>query len=193
MSNDPTGKQSSSPVTPNTSGVHEHHAKVPLLASAAMILLALIGVAITMANFGIVRMYWVVLVPVYGMLSIFAAYRDKRFSRVMVVRQVFHWTGIGVAIYLDLTFLHGAGEQTSMATGLSSLLLLALGCYLAGINMEWPFIVVGVFLTLIFVFLVVAQEYMLLLLAVGAVLLATMLAIHKLMKPHSMSTAQTSN
>ena len=149
-----------------------------------MILLALAGVALTVANFKNAKAFWIALMPVYGLLCIYTAYyHEGRPNPMMVVRQGLHWAGIGVAIYLDLAFLHGSGEQTSIATGLSSLLLLALGCYLAGVYVEWPFALVGAFLTFSLIVLIAAQEYMVLLVGFGIALLAAMLAIHKWLKP----------
>jgi len=184
MRSDPIPLQASPQKTRPAGSVHRHLRKVPLVASALMILLAIAGVAITVANFRNAKAFWIGLMPVYALLCIFTVYYyDGRTNRMMVVRQGLHRLGIGFAIYLDLAFLHGSGEQTSIATGLSSLLLLALGCYLAGVYVEWPFAVVGVFLSFTLVVLIAAQEYMLLLVGVGIVLLAAMLATHKWLKP----------
>lgn len=185
MRNDPIKPQSSAVRSSRTGSASRHSHKTPLVISAFMILLALVGVAITAANFKNAKAFWVGLMPVYGVLCIFTAYHyGGRTNSSLVVRQVFHWLGIGAAIYLDLAFLHASGEQTSIAAGLSSLLLLALGCYLAGIYVEWPFAVVGIFLAVTMIVLIAAQEYLILLLGIGAGLLAVMFAVHRWSKPN---------
>jgi hypothetical protein len=125
-----------------------------------MALLALVGTAVTLADATWARTYWLVLVPVYGALCVFAAwYRTGQFGGT-VMRQLLHWLSVAGAIALDFAFLHGTGEQTATATGLSSLLILALGCVLAGIHLEWLFALVGLLLALILTVVSLAQQYL---------------------------------
>lgn len=128
--------------------------------AGVMALLALLGTGVTLASASWARTYWLLLVPVYGVLCVFAAwYRSGQFGGT-VMRQVLHWLSVGVAIVLDFAFLQGTGERTAAATGLSSLLILALGCVLAGIHLEWLFVLVGVLLALILVVVSLAQQYL---------------------------------
>jgi len=183
MNTDPIAMQASSPDNTKLHPLHRHFRKVPLIASAVMIFLAIVGVGFTIGNFAIAKSFWIALMPIYGVLCIVTVYyHHEGVNPWMIVRQVLHWLGIGAAIYLDLVFLRGAGEQTSIAAGLSSLLLLALGCYLAGVYVEWLFALVGVFLTFTLIVLIAAQEYMFLLVGIGIGLLAGMLVIHRLLK-----------
>ena len=102
-----------------------------------MVLLAMVGAAVTLADATWSRTYWLTLVPIFGLMCIIAAWNDTRALDRMVVRQILHWLSVGLAIMLDFNFLRGRGEQTAAATGLSSLLILALvtpggGCPVCG-------------------------------------------------------------
>jgi hypothetical protein len=123
-----------------------------------MALMALIGTGITIADATWARRYWLALVPIYGALCILAAWRTTGQFTGSVLRQVLHWLSVAVAIALDYTLLR-RGEQAAVGTGLSSLLILALGCLLAGIHLDWLFALVGLLLLAIFAVVSLANEY----------------------------------
>jgi len=128
------------------------------IVAGIMALLALVGTAVTLADARWARTYWLVLVPIYGALCVFAAWqRTGQFSGT-AARQILHWLSVGVAMAIDFAFLQG--QQTVAVTGLSSLLILALGCVLAGIHLEWLFTLVGVLLAAILVIVTLAQQYL---------------------------------
>jgi hypothetical protein len=141
----------------------------------AMILLAMVGAAVTLADAAWARTYWLTLVPIFGVMCTVAAWDDARALDRMVMRQILHWLSVGLAIILDFNFLQGRGEQTAAATGLSSLLILALGCLLAGIHLDWLFAVVGLLLLLMVVIVSVAQEYLALVFLAGVLIIALLL------------------
>jgi hypothetical protein len=130
------------------------------IAAGVMALLALVGTAVTLANASWARTYWLILVPIYGALCVYEAWRRTGEFGSMVIRQALHWLSVAAAMILDFVYLHGAGEQTAAATGLSSLLILALGCVLAGIHLEWLFALVGLLLALILILVSLAQQYL---------------------------------
>jgi hypothetical protein len=139
--------------------------------AGAMALLALIGTAIALADVTWARSYWLALVPVYGVLCVLTAWhRTGRFTG-SVLRQILHWLSVAAAIALDFALLR-RGEQGATGTSLSSLLILGLGCLLAGIHLEWLFALVGVLLLAIFTVVSVANQYMTIafLIAAGAAL-----------------------
>lgn len=146
----------------------------------AMIALAVIGTGITIADAASARRYWLFLVPVFGVMCIVSAWYHYGFSSDKAIKQLLHWTAVGVAIILDFAFLQGSGEQTAAATGLSSLLFLAIGCMLAGIHLEWSFAVVGFLLFVIFIVVALAQEYLIFVMGVGALLVLIVLGYHLL-------------
>jgi hypothetical protein len=137
------------------------------LLAGLMALLALIGTGVTLADATWASSYWLALVPIYGVLCVFAAwYRHGQFTGT-VLRQILHWLSVAAVIALDFTLLR-RGEQVSTGAGLSSLLILALGSLLAGIHLEWLFALVGVLLLAIFTVVSFAQQYVTLAFLVAA-------------------------
>jgi hypothetical protein len=149
--------------------------KLPKMMAIAMVLLAMVGAAVTLADAAWARTYWLALVPIFGVMCTIAAWDDTRAVDRMVVRQILHWLSVGLAIILDFNFLQARGEQTAAATGLSSLLILALGCLLAGIHLDWLFAVVGLLLLLMVALVSIAQEYLALVFLLGVLIIALLL------------------
>jgi len=158
--------------------------KVATAAAVFMVILALIGVGLTMANAAISATYWILMVPIYGLLCVATAwYRSVPGAGAgpsLVLRQVFHWLGIGGALGLDF-FVRSLGEETDIAAGLNALLLLALGCYLAGVHLERLFIVVGLLLTLTLFVVAKVQEYLWLVLVMGAVTIVAIIGLNRVL------------
>jgi hypothetical protein len=149
--------------------------KVGAIAAIIMVLLALLGVGLTTTNSSVAPTYWISLVPLYGALCVFTAWRrhDKQLERREVIRQVLHWVGIGVALALDF-FIRGTGVETGVAAGLNAVLLLALGCFLAGIHLDWLFVLVGLLLGASLVVVAKADQYLWLMFVVGGLAIAAM-------------------
>jgi hypothetical protein len=164
-----------------------HHAgrywRVGAVVAGIMVVLALIGVGLTTADPQGARRYWMWLVPAYGALCTGVAWvrarSDATHGRRAVVRQVLHWLVIWGAVLLDFR-LNATGEETGAAVGLTALLLLAVGCFTAGVHLEPFFVLVGVLLTLTLVVVVKAVQYLWVIFVVGTRLLAlTAVAIRR--------------
>jgi hypothetical protein len=154
--------------------------RVTATIAAIMVLLALLGVAFATTSARLARNYWVALVPVYGALCAFTAWRRAQAGgELLVLRQVLHWLGIAVAVALDFS-VRGTGVETSVASGLDALLLLALGCYLAGIHLDWPFVLVGLLLSVTLVVVAKADQYMWLLFVIGLAAIAVLIALRRM-------------
>jgi hypothetical protein len=124
------------------------------------------------------------LVPAYGVLCTSVAWVRARHVAThrprAVLRQVLHWLVIWGAVLLDFR-LNATGEETGAAVGLTALLLLAVGCFTAGVHLEPFFVLVGVLLTLTLVVVVKAVQYLWVIFVVGTLLLAlTAVAIRRL-------------
>lgn len=146
--------------------------RITVAIAGIMVLLALLGVGLATAKADLARNYWVSLVPVYGLLCTVTAWRRSQQSgEQLVLRQVLHWVGITGAVALDF-FIRGTGLETQAASGLDALLLLALGCYLAGVHLDWLFIPVALLLTLTLVLVAKADQYLWLLLLTGLLAIA---------------------
>jgi hypothetical protein len=145
--------------------------KLAAIGAIIMVLLALLGVAITTASRAAGPIYWIALVPVYAVLSIATTRARERHAggeahQVHIWRQIWHWLGIGVALVVDF-LIRGTGEESGLGAGLNAMLLLAVGCYLAGVHFEWLFAVVGVLLTLALIILMKTDQYLWLIFVIG--------------------------
>jgi hypothetical protein len=170
--------------------------KIALGVAVVMVMLALLGVGLSTAagaKSSTAYIYWVSLVPLYGLLCVWAAWARTGHGHLLGMRQVyhqvFHWLGVGVALALDF-IIRTTGEESSMGAGMVALLVLALGCYLAGIHFEWLFIVVGVLLSLTLLLVAYAEEYLWLVLVVGVVAILLMIALAWLSRearPHTVA------
>jgi hypothetical protein len=161
---------------PDSARAADHGGRtLPKMMAIAMVLLAMVGAAVTLADAAWARTYWLALVPIFGVMCTIAAWDDARSLDRMVVQQILHWLSVGLAIILDFNFLQARGEQTAAATGLSSLLILALGCLLAGIHLDWLFAVVGLLLLLMVALVSIAQEYLALVFLLGVLIIALLL------------------
>lgn len=149
-----------------------------------MVALALVGIGLTTVRRAEAQRYWVSLVPVYGLLCMVTAWlrsrHDASFGIGAVVRQALHWLGIGAAVALDF-YVSGTGLETGVATGLNALLLLAVGCFLAGIHLEWLFTLVGLLLAGTLICVVKADQYLWLVLVVGALALLVGFAVVRML------------
>jgi hypothetical protein len=163
----------------------QHHLRRPLQiafgVALLMVLLAMIGVGLTTTNRVNAPTYWLSLVPVYGLLCMGVAWYRKRHGAtgLLVLKQALHWLVIGFAIWLDF-YIRGTGEMTGEAAGFNALLLLSIGCLLAGVHLEWMFALVGVLLAATLILVVKAEQYLWLAFIVGAILVALMFGVMRL-------------
>jgi hypothetical protein len=184
----PPGSHAATPGSSEQIG-HGHRSwTIPTIVAVVMVLLALVGVALTTSDRAFASTFWVCLVPVYGLLCVGTAWvrsgPGKPFDRKAVIHQVLHWLGIGVALWLDF-LVRRSGEETGVAAGLNALLVLALGCYLAGVHLEWMFAVVGALLTLTLIIVTKADQYLWLIFIVGGITLAGMLGVRWMLHKHA--------
>jgi hypothetical protein len=107
----------------------------------AMLLLALVGVVLRLPV-----IYWVILTPVFGIISIIEGWRNflTQTERLgFVVRVALDWCALMLAIYL----LYNSGVQGVMnanATSLGMMILLALGTFVSGVQARvWQICAIG--------------------------------------------------
>ena len=143
-----------------------------------MIVLALLGIGLSTLNAPLARKYWMTLIPIYGVLCTVTAWRRSQQAGAaggaLVLRQVIHWLGIGGAVLIDFS-IRGAGVESQQSAGFNALLLLALGCFLAGVHLDWSFGLVGLLLALTLVCAAKAEQYLWLLFIVGIVVVGVLL------------------
>jgi hypothetical protein len=127
----------------------------------------------------VARKYWMTLIPVYGVLCTITAWRRSQQAGAsggaLVFRQVLHWLAIGGAVLIDFA-VRDAGVGSEQAAGFNALLLLALGCFLAGVHLDWSFGLVGLLLALTLILAAKAEQYLWLLFLVGIVVIGVLVA-----------------
>ena len=157
--------------------------KVAAVVASIMVVLAVIGVGLTTVDRPLARRYRMGLVPAYGVLCTATAWSRPRQDALgglgAVGRQLAHWRAIGGAVALDF-WMTGTGEETGAAAGFNALLLLAVGCVLAGVHLDWRFGLGAGLLALTLVSVVKANQYLWLLLVVAVLVLAVIGAVARL-------------
>jgi hypothetical protein len=107
----------------------------------AMLALALLGVI-----FRLPVSYWVILMPVFGVITIAEGWRhfaDRKERFGLVYRVGLNWCALLLAIYL-LSNTGVSGVMNVNATALSMMTLLALGTFIAGVQSRvWQICLVG--------------------------------------------------
>jgi len=116
-----------------------------------MLLLSFAGIAYTTFAQQSSVLYWEILVPIFAMICIvtgwYAAY-DRREHWRLLWTQILHWGAFLAA--MQLMFMPGVQRvMNTGANGLSVLILLALGTFVAGLHARtWQISVVGIVLAL---------------------------------------------
>lgn len=139
---------------------------------AAMLGLALGGIVLTSFRGPTTYYYWMVLAPVYGLISVAAGWArlETGAERLrLATSQALHWLAFMAAMWL-MFLPEVRGVENDNALGLSLLILLALGTIVAGVHARaWRVGAVGLFLALAVPAVAWIQESVILLL-VGALL-----------------------
>jgi hypothetical protein len=95
--------------------------------------------------------YWCAMFPLFGIASIARELADARAGGTalgpILLRQLLHW--IGPIIAVKILFLqHARGQMSTDAVALTTVLVLAVTCFLAGVNFEPSFLGVSALLVL---------------------------------------------
>lgn len=114
-----------------------------------MLILALIGVAFTSIYQGAMTIYWVICVPLFGVITVASHWREIDGAQAhwqLVLTQALHWAAVTFAMYL--VFVADVEKMmNSDASGLMVLTVLALGTTTAGIHAwAWRIVLVGAIL-----------------------------------------------
>lgn len=141
--------KSTTSVTAPTTEVGKKSRRARVWIFCAMLVLALVGMGLTMSREDGGWEFWIFLLMFYAGVSVFWAWQRAKQRREpvwkMVRTQVFHWSSVLLTFGVLVLF-----EQTDIisreATADVALLMLALGCILAGVHFEWTFLLVGIVL-----------------------------------------------
>jgi hypothetical protein len=145
---------------------------------AAMLAFALGGLVLTSFRGAGTYYYWMALAPIYALICIASGWRqlDTGAQRLqLVLTQALHWLGILAAMWL-MFLPQVRGIENDNATGLSLLILLSLGTFLAGVHARvWRICIVGAFLAVAVPAVAWIQESAMLLLVVAVLVFAAVL------------------
>jgi hypothetical protein len=148
--------------TPAQETLSGSHHKLQFAALCAMLALALVGVWLSEAQGEGARGYWMLVVFIYASLGIFRSTRKARSLgrpvMKMIGRELLHWAVLLVFMCILLFLEHRALINRQIASQIA-LLLLALGCCLAGIHFDWLLLVMGIALTGMVVAVVSLEQY----------------------------------
>jgi hypothetical protein len=112
----------------------------------ALIGLSYIGVALTRVSAHTAYLYWLIMIPAFGAISLLAQWQLMRAERekrsLLLRRQLFHWIGLWVAVQLTYGLL-GMGLLHYESVGFVVFLLLAFAFFLQGVYVDWRFYIVG--------------------------------------------------
>jgi hypothetical protein len=121
------------------------------MAFVALLVLAIVGMAVADFSAQSGLSYWLVVVPLFGAVSVYSGWRGARARGENVgsvlLRQLLHWGALILAMYL-IYVLEGTGRLNREDAGLVALLALALSTVLAGVHFDWRLGVLGILLAL---------------------------------------------
>ena len=137
--------------------------------------LALIGMSLTQATKGGGALYWLILLWIYALFSLARAWLQARKRHEPIWSEIhlrfFHWLGALVALHL--IFLLERHEILSRdAASDTSMVILGLSSYLAGLHFERMFLLIGIVLAIMAVIGAFVEQYTLWLIIVPASLVA---------------------
>ena len=127
-----------------------------------MLLLALGGMALTQSLESGAWEYWLFLVLVYAAIGAWKTIRHAKQTgqsiRKGVFRELSHW-GTLVGFLTVLVFLERRQVFDRQSASAFALMLLALSCFLAGVHLDWQFLLLGVVLTIMLVSIALLEQY----------------------------------
>lgn len=169
--------------------VHESgrgRAKVRLIVGMTMLGLSVVGLGVTNFFKAHAWGYWLVMVPVFGILCLVSRWmlhpEEGRPSWSRIGLAALHWVGLLVAIYLVLVFVD-MGFLSAENAAPMVLMMLALTTYLAGLHIDWTFVLVGACLAVFAYVTVWAEEYLFVLLLPVAIVAAIMVYVWRKRHP----------
>ena len=152
-----------------TEATSSTYTRVRDIAIIVLVSLAVIGIAMMEFRPDWGHWYWLIMVPIFGCVSVFLAARahgaDPDRRPLLLRRQVLHWAVAIVGILITFVMLD-AEAVTRSGAGVVALLVLSLSTMMAGVHFEWRLAVLGLILAVTLVAALYVQHFFLLLLPV---------------------------
>ena len=141
------------------------HWKIEFILLTLMLLVALVGMAVTQASVSGAWEYWLFAVVLFGGVGTF---RDFKWARqahkpvwASLAKQILHWAVL-LLVMKALFWMERYNAISREAASLSAILLLATTSIHAGVHFHWTFAIVGVVLAVMSVVVGVLEQSMLL-------------------------------
>lgn len=147
--------------------------------AAAMILAAFTAIGASDVSFAASQPYWLALAVAYGLATAAIEWVHRRgdFSIARIApRCALHWIGVLAALEAVFVFID-AGRFAGAGVGLMNGAILALGTFLAGVHGNWRLIVIGVAVGIAAMLVALVEQYVWLLLGLGAIAVAVVVAV----------------
>ena len=126
-----------------------------------LVLLALLGMAITNFSPADAHIYWLAMTLVFALGAIVTGWQrvvDKQTKAKFVASQLLHWGSTFIAVMVVYAFLH-SGQIQNETVALIILLILSLSTFLDGIHVGWQFFALGILLAISTVIISYLDEY----------------------------------
>jgi hypothetical protein len=119
------------------------------IAFIALLVLSIGGVAVADFSARSGLFYWLVMIPLFGAVSVHSGWLRSRARGenvgAVLLRQLLHWGALALAVYL-IYLLERTGRLNREDAGLVALLSLSLATVLAGVHFDWRLAVLGILL-----------------------------------------------
>ena len=161
--------------------------KTDIIIFAALIILTLLGVALTNVSPSHAHKYWLAMILFFAIGAIATGWQratEKGQKKQLITSQLLHWGSTLVAVIVVYTFLH-TGQIQNETVSLMILLILALSSFLDGFHVGWHFSVLGILLAISVVTISYIEEFMWVITIIAVILLALSFFWNKY-KKHSM-------
>jgi len=129
----------------------------------ALIILTLLGVALTNVYPAHTHTYWLAMTFFFAIGSIATGWHhasEENQKKKLITYQFLHWGSTLVAVSIVYTFLH-TGQIQNETVSLMILLILAFSSFLDGFQVGWHFSVLGILLAVSVVTISYIEEFML--------------------------------
>ncbi|MCQ8103340.1 hypothetical protein NP590_04405 [Methylomonas sp. SURF-2] len=129
--------------------IHPRHFGLEQAIFIIMLLLSLLGMVVTDFSRHDGYGYWLIMVLVFGVLSIFVSWLQSKRSEIefgdIVKEQASHWL-LTLLIVVAAFLVQKSGQLTETSASLVILLLLAMATMLDGKRIGWQFTLIGFYL-----------------------------------------------
>ena len=140
----------------------------------SLVLLALLGMAITNFSPADAHIYWLVMTLVFALAAVITGWQradDKQAKTKLVTSQLFHWGGTLIAVMVIYAFLH-SGQIQNETVSLMILLILSFSTFLDGIHVGWHFSLLGILLAISTVIVSYVDEYIWIIVIIAMIFIA---------------------